>query len=110
VASGPQLTSMFPSRASKRSLLLSKASTPATTPTLAVGYEESSSIVEDPTDVSNNSLLSSPVEPTLPVESHSKSIKPGSRRLSTEELDVTWLDKLITAIERRIKAFFQLEI
>jgi hypothetical protein len=110
VASGPQLASMFPSRASKRSLLLSKASTAATTPTLAVGNEESYSIVEDPTDVSNNSLLSTPVEPSRPVESHSKSIKPGSRPLSNEDLDVTWLDKLITAIERRIKAFLQLEI
>jgi hypothetical protein len=110
VASGPQLPSMFPSRASKRSLLLSKASTAATTPTLAVENEESSSIVEDPTDVSSNSLLSTPVEPSRPVESHSKSIKPGSRPLSNEDLDVTWLDKLITAIERRIKAFLQIEI
>lgn len=40
---------------------------------------------------------------------HPHSIRPGSRT-ANDTLDITWLDKAITAVERRIKAFLRMEI
>ena len=41
-------------------------------------------------------------------DAHPHSVKPG--QVPQDELDVTWLDKAITAVERRIKAFFRMEL
>ena len=46
-------------------------------------------------------------------EKHPHSLKPGRKTEcgdDEDDLDVTWLDKLITAVERKLKAFFRMEI
>lgn len=117
ISLGPDFVSAL---TSKRSLvdpqIKKKLSAPSTVKhTPAVGSESSSS---------GRALVGEPLvpqsEPLLPVNEHTNSrgdkhphsLKPGKVPLGDDrdELDVTWLDKLITAIDRSIKAFLRWEI
>lgn len=66
---------------------------------------------EDPYAASLQLQEASPTTdpPPLPELDHKPhSIKPG--QLPDDELDVTWLDKLLTAVERKLTAFFRWKI
>ena len=73
--------------------------------------DDSSSDSEPLVPLHDAPLVEANEHTTAVNEPHPHSIKPKqARRPVDAELDVTWLDKCITAIERRIKAFLQWEI
>lgn len=71
-------------------------------------HQQQPSAIEEDVDPYAESLLAETTPDPVVHDHKPHSIKPGS--MPDDEVDVTWLDKLLTAVERKVKAFLRWEI
>jgi hypothetical protein len=129
ITKGPDFVAAMTASSSKRSWARAAAKHNIPAAVGAIPMESSSSSLVSSTAATTQQplLVGEPFvpqnngqQPLLPVNEHTSalgeihphSVKPGKHPLPVDEsdLDVTWLDKLITAVGRKIQAFLRLEI
>jgi len=118
VTKGPDVVEAIQERRLSQRLHSASRSSVLTKPVAAGAVEVPSPSPSDADSDDDGSEPLVPLEDTPLVDTnehttdankpHPHSIKP--KQPPADELDVTWLDKLITAVERRIKAFLHWEI